>query len=824
MATSTNTLTITGASGSLQHSTTATMIVTGVALTWTEINDTDSGITYSAGWNYSANRGYGDYNNDVHYTKTNGNYAQYTFNGTGAEYITETYSDEGNVDIYMDGTYQTTVNCNSSTRQAQVVMYSTTSLASGSHTIKIVKNGGSYALLDAFAYTAAPVPNFAISASPSSQTVVAGNGTSYTATVTPVNGFGGTVNLSVSGLPSGASGSFNPTSLGGSGSSTLTVTTTTSTAPGTYPLTITGISGNLTNTATATLVVNAAPDFSVSTSPASQSVNPGDNTTYTSTISALNGFAGTVNFSVSGLPSGATGSFSPGSVNGSGSSTLTVSTTTSTAPGTYTLTVTGTSGSLAHSDTVTLVVNTPDFSISTTPTSQTVTAGGGTNYTATVSAINGFSGTVSFSVSGLPSGATGSFNPASVNGSGSSTLTVSTATNTPAGTYTLTVSGTSGSLAHNNSVTLVVNAISGGGALPAGWTDKDIGAVGNAGSAVWTNGVFTIKGGGADIWGTNDELNYAFMSATNNFTITAEVTGLNSANAWSKSGVMVRGTTAPNSAYVGLYVTIGNGVSMQFRPANGASAIDLARQTGLTAPYWVQLVRSGNTFTGYSSPDGVNWTLVGQTNVTMAGKVYAGLPVCAHDNTAVNTSTFANVSIATSVSLSSAFNREGIVTDGTTFSGSGGLDTHGYAYSSNLLGAAPSVNGVPFTLGPANASSAVSASGNSITLPAGNFSSLQMLATAVNGSQTSQTFTVNYTDGSNSTFTQSLSDWGSAQNYAGETNAVTMAYRDTSSGSNQSGTWTLYGYSFSLNNGKTVSSITLPNNSNVEVLSLTLVQ
>lgn len=819
----TNTLTITGASGSLQHSTTAAMIVNSAA-TWTEINDTDPAITYSPGWNYSTNRGDGDYNNDVHYTKTNGNYAQYTFTGTGVEYITETYTDESNVDIYIDGAYQTTVNCYSATRQAQMVMYSTTTLLSGSHTIKIVKNGGTYTLLDAFAYTSAPVPDFAVSVSPSSQTLVAGNGTTYTATVTPTNGFSGTVNFSVSGLPSGASGSFNPTSVGGSGSSTLTVTTSTSATPGTYTLTITGISGNLTNSATATLVVNAAPDFSIVTTPSSQSVNPGANTSYTATITALNGFAGTVNFSVSGLPSGATGSFSPGSVNGSGSSTLTVSTTTGTAPGTYTLTVTGTSGSLAHSNAVTLVVNTPDFSISTTPASQAVTAGGSTNYTATVSAINGFGGAVSFSVSGLPAGANGTFNPASVNGSGSSALTVTTATNTPPGTYTLTVSGTSGSLAHSNSVTLVVNAISGGGTLPAGWTDKDIGAVGNAGSAAWTNGVFTIKGSGADIWGTNDEFNYAFMSATNNFTITAQVTVLNSANAWSKSGVMVRGTTATNSAYVGLYVTTGNGVSMQFRPANGVSAIDLARQTGVTAPYWVRLMRSGNTFTGYSSPDGVNWTLVGQTNVTMAGKVYAGLPVCSHDNTAINTSTFANVSIATSVSLSSAFNREGIVTDGTTFSSSGGLDTHGYAYSSNLLGTSPGVDGVPFTSGPANASSVISASGNSITLPAGNFSSLQMLATAVNGSQTSQTFTVYYADGSSSTFTQSLSDWGSAQNYAGETQAVTMSYRDTSSGSNQSGTWTLYGYSFSLNNGKTVSSITLPNNSNVEVLSLTLVQ
>lgn len=356
-AAGTYTVTVTGTSGSLQHSTSVRLII-NAAQTWTEVNDTDPSITYSAGWNYSTNRNDGDFNNDVHYTKTNGNYAQFTFTGTAIQYITETFTDESNVDIYIDNTYQTTVNCYSATRAAQVVAYSNTALSAGSHTIKIVKNGGTYMLLDAFAYTAVAVPNFSVSVSPSSQTVTAGNGTSYTATITPVNGFNGMVNLSVSGLPSGASGSFNPTSVSGSGSSTLTVTTATSTAPGTYTLTITGISGTLTNSTTATLVVNAAPDFSIAASPSAQTVAPGASTNYTATISALNGFNGGVGLTVSGLPSGATGTFNPTSVTGSGSLTLTVATTTSTPIGTNTLTITGTSGSLVHSTTVTLIVNT----------------------------------------------------------------------------------------------------------------------------------------------------------------------------------------------------------------------------------------------------------------------------------------------------------------------------------------------------------------------------------------------------------------------------------------------------------------------------------
>jgi hypothetical protein len=308
-------------------------------------------------------------------------------------------------------------------------------------------------------------PDFSISASPSSQTVTAGAGTSYSATAGAINGFTGTVNFSVSGLPSGATGTFNPTSVVGSGSSTLSVSTSSATPAGTYTLTITGTSGSLTHSATVTLVVNAAaaPDFSISATPASQTVTAGSGTSYSTTVSVVNGFTGTVNLSVSGLPTGASGGFTPASVSGSGSSTLSVSTSSTTPAGTYTLTITGTSGALTHSATVTLLVNAAtagDFTVAATPSSQTVTEGGtsSTTYTATITAVNGFTGAVSLSVSGLPNGVTGSFNPTSVAGSGKSTLSVSASSQAKVGTYTLTIKGTSGSLTHSATVTLVVKS------------------------------------------------------------------------------------------------------------------------------------------------------------------------------------------------------------------------------------------------------------------------------------------------------------------------------------------------------------------------------
>src|SRR6204780_5220395 len=123
-------------------------------------------------------------------------------------------------------------------------------------------------------------------------------------------------------------------------------------------------------------------------------------------------------------------------------------------------------------------------------------------------------------------------------------------------------------------------------------------------------------------------------------------------------------------------------------------------------------------------------------------------------------------------------------------------------------------------MGPANAPSAVSTV--TVALPAGQYATLALLGTAVNGNQASQTFTVTYSDGTTSTFTQSLSNWNTPQNYAGEGRAATMAYRDKSSGIKDSRTFYLFGYSFAINSAKTVSSLTLPSNANVVVLAVTL--
>jgi len=204
-------------------------------------------------------------------------------------------------------------------------------------------------------------PGIFLSASPFSQNVLYGGSASYTAMVTPLNGFSGTVNLTLSGCPSTATCTLSSGSVTvpPAGNSTLTVQTTATTAAGTYTLTITATSGSLTETTIVKLVV-VAPNFSLSANPTATSVIPGLTAKYTITAVSVNRFSGSVTLAATGCPSNSTCSFSPNPVSvpagGSAKSTFSVVTTRSTPPGRYTITVTGTSGSLKNSITVVLTV------------------------------------------------------------------------------------------------------------------------------------------------------------------------------------------------------------------------------------------------------------------------------------------------------------------------------------------------------------------------------------------------------------------------------------------------------------------------------------
>ncbi|SNT43690.1 hypothetical protein SAMN05421770_11621, partial [Granulicella rosea] len=467
-----------------------------------------------------------------------------------------------------------------------------------------------------------------------------------TLTLTPQNGFTGNVSLAATGLPSGVTASFSPAQAVVSGTSPVTVTLSLvagSAAPaGTYPVTVTALSGSLSSTASLSVTV-VVPSFTLTASSTSLTLPQSGAVTSTLAVGAVNGFAGSVALSVGTLPAGITAAFSPATA--TTTSTLTLHATSTAAAGSYSVVVNGVSGSLHATAAVSLVVTAPSFNLAFTPLSLAVPRGGSAAGLATITPVNGFTGTVSFTVSGLPAGVTAQFGAAS--------------------------------------------------------------AAGN-----------TIASG---------------------------------------SGVAVN-FTASATAVAGSYPVVLTGIS--------GALVQTAKAT-----------------------------------------VVIAVPA----------------STASFVNLAPEYNVLAIASDGVAFSGvgiDGGANGLTEAYSATLLGGQQTIAGTTFYFGPAGLLDAVS--GKTVTLPAGQFSALKILATGVNGAQAQQSFKVTYTDGTSTTIVQGLSDWFTPSSFAGETRAITMAHRDTGTGLIDNRTFYLYEYSLTLNPAKTVASVILPASRNVVVLAATL--
>ena len=308
-------------------------------------------------------------------------------------------------------------------------------------------------------------PDFSISANPASITLQPGTSGSSTVAVTSLNGFSGTVALTDNISPATSnppvislSSSSLTLSSGGSAGSTLTVTTSSSTTSGSYTVLVTGTSGSLSHSVTLSLTVSQTADFTLASSGSTVNILAGSSGTSTLTATSLGGFSGTVSLSVS-AGTGLTATVNPTSLalnsGGTATSTLTVSSGTI---GNYTVTVTGTSGSLAHSVSILVIVS--DFSISISPLSLSLPRGTSGTSLITVTSLNGFTGTISLSAvvsptSGPKTSLSGSSVTLTSGGQGTSTLSVRALHKTPIGGYTITITGTTGSLSH--SITLTVN-------------------------------------------------------------------------------------------------------------------------------------------------------------------------------------------------------------------------------------------------------------------------------------------------------------------------------------------------------------------------------
>jgi len=417
----------------------------------------------------------------------------------------------------------------------------------------------------------------------------------------------------------------------------------------------------------------------------------------------------------------------------------------------------------------------PYFTLSANPGTVNLTPGAQGTTSISLTPGNGFTGTISLSATilGSPEGVTASFNPPSISGSQSSILTVTTTNGTPSGTQILVVTGTSSEVSGSQPAYVTI-------ALPD----------------------FSLSVSPTNPPAYPDEPNSIYVNQSGTASATV--------------------TVSPQNGFAGSVDLSVNGlpagVTGSFSPTSTTTTSDLSLSAGTKA----------TTGTNYLAVSGTSGSITGSLN-----SPYTILSVSAATGTGGS---------GTPVSLVSQYNLPAIYSDGITFGT--GMDGDGYGYSSNLLSGSRILNGVQFSFGAASTKNcggtgqqacvndAISAAGQTITLPSGQFTTLQLLATGVDGPVLAQTFTVTYSDGTTSKFTQNFSDWCNCSSSTpgpgqqpNESFAVVMPYRDSATAAPDNRVFNLYEYTFVLNSSKTVQSLILPaqtSKGSVVVLSATL--
>ena len=324
------------------------------------------------------------------------------------------------------------------------------------------------------AYITVHVANFAISANPSAVTVYEGAPSNSTLSLASMFNFAGGVSLSANVNASGLTATIgNSTLILKTGGTNRTLLTLTGTVVGNYNVTITAVRGSITHK-TSILASVKLPDFGISSNPPTVlSLISASNSSLIG-LTRLGSFNGTINLSLSPAPTGVTPTLSVtkiflNSTSKSGVSDLTLAVAGTATPGTYLVTVTGTNTTgLFHQTRVTLIILQPDFAVDWTlrTNGSTVTnnteVNVGVTYPSQVQIFGKFhfSGTVTLSATILPTGPTAAFNQSSlvvaIGTSPAATLGITPAPGTTPGNYTVTLTATSGSLIHTETLNLVI--------------------------------------------------------------------------------------------------------------------------------------------------------------------------------------------------------------------------------------------------------------------------------------------------------------------------------------------------------------------------------
>ncbi|MFA5343012.1 MAG: Ig-like domain-containing protein [Kiritimatiellia bacterium] len=216
--------------------------------------------------------------------------------------------------------------------------------------------------------------------------------------------------------------------------------------------------------------------------------------------------------------------------------------------------------------------------------------------------------------------------------------------NAAAGDYSLTARAYDNRYAVTTSSVVTVHVTVGGGALPAGWSTAETANVGIPGATSYADGQFNISASGLGIGGTSDSFYFDYQSLSGDSQIIARVTSLQNTGAGVKAGVMMRTSLASNAPCMFAGLTPSIAMFSRRIATNGVTTANSG--AAASAPYWVKLVRYGNSVSGFGSSDGANWVLLGTEIFTgLPDTLYVGLAVTSGNNGMLATATFDNVTL-----------------------------------------------------------------------------------------------------------------------------------------------------------------------------------
>jgi uncharacterized membrane protein len=511
---------------------------------------------------------------------------------------------------------------------------STSCVVGGTYPITIAGTSGSLSATTTISLSITVVtPAFTLSAAPSALTLLQGSSVTDTISVPIIAPFAGSVTLTATGLPSGVSASFgtNPTTA----SSVLTLTASNTATVGVAEVTITGTSGCMSISTTIPLTVTQGGGFTLKPSASALSIVQGGGAgTDTITVTNVSPFNGSVTLAASGLPSGVTAVF--GTNPTTGSSVLTLTAGCATPIGTSAITIRGVSGSLSATTTISLTVALPSsaaFSLASSPALLSIAEGSSGTVTINPTDVGCFTGSVALAASGLPSGVTATFSPNPT--TGSSVMTLAASSTAAAGTYSVTITGISGTMTASTTIALTITA-----PVKTGFACSVLYTV-TAQSPTTFGGAFTIGNTGTTAW-TSWTLTWAFANGQTISSFWNGVETQSGANVTvaseSYNGAVAPGAFATNIGFNGVWNGVSNQIPASFA-INGTACSAPAQATGsftLAASASTLAVTQGGSGTDIVTITDVS-PFTGSLNLSASG-LPAGVTAAFGTNPATSTS------------------------------------------------------------------------------------------------------------------------------------------------------------------------------------------